>query len=319
MEKISVQFPDGQVQSYLKGITIQEIAASISSSLAKRAIVGKVDGQLVDMAQPLVKGGPLSILTLEDEEALDVLRHSTAHILAQALKHCFGDVKLGIGPVIEDGFYYDVKLTKSLSHEDLKMIEKEMNSIIEENLEIKRKVLSYQEARELFEQKGESFKLDILEDLEEGAEISIYQQGEFIDLCRGPHLSRTGLVKAFKLTHVSGAYWKGDQNNEVMQRVYGVAFRKNKELEEYLQLREEAEKRDHRRLGKQLELFMFSEEAPGMPFYLPKGQIIRNELEAFSRELQTKAGYEEVRTPFMMNQQLWEQSGHWDHYKENMY
>ncbi|MCG3421000.1 threonine--tRNA ligase [Oceanobacillus jordanicus] len=319
MEKISVQFPDGQVQSYSKGITIQEIAASISSSLAKRAIVGKVDGQLVDMAQPLGKGGPLSILTLEDEEALDVLRHSTAHILAQALKHCFGDVKLGIGPVIEDGFYYDVKLTKSLSHEDLKMIEKEMNSIIKENLEIKRRVLSYQEARKLFEQKGESFKLDILEDLEEGAEISIYQQGEFIDLCRGPHLPRTGLVKAFKLTHVSGAYWKGDQNGEVMQRVYGVAFRKNKELEEYLQLREEAEKRDHRKLGKQLELFMFSEEAPGMPFYLPKGQIIRNELEAFSRELQTKAGYEEVRTPFMMNQRLWEQSGHWDHYKENMY
>ncbi|MFD1174573.1 threonine--tRNA ligase [Oceanobacillus picturae] len=319
MEKISVQFPDGQVQSYSKGITIQEIAASISSSLAKRAIVGKVDGQLVDMAQPLVKGGPLSILTLEDEEALDVLRHSTAHILAQALKRCFNEVKLGIGPVIEDGFYYDVKLTKSLSHEDFKMIEKEMNSIIKENLEIKRRVLSYQEARELFEQKGESFKLEIVEDLEEDAEISIYQQGEFVDLCRGPHLPRTGLVKAFKLTHVSGAYWKGDQNNEVMQRVYGVAFRKNKELEEYLQLREEAEKRDHRKLGKQLELFMFSEEAPGMPFYLPKGQIIRNELEAFSRELQTKAGYEEVRTPFMMNQQLWEQSGHWDHYKENMY
>ncbi len=319
MEKISVQFPDGQVQSYSKGITIQEIAASISSSLAKRAIVGKVDGQLVDMAQPLVKGGPLSILTLEDEEALDVLRHSTAHILAQALKRCFNEVKLGIGPVIEDGFYYDVKLTKSLSHEDFKMIEKEMNSIIKENLEIKRRVLSYQEARELFEQKGESFKLEILEELEEDAEISIYQQGEFVDLCRGPHLPRTGLIKAFKLTHVSGAYWKGDQNNEVMQRVYGGAFRKNKELEEYLQLREEAEKRDHRKLGKQLELFMFSEEAPGMPFYLPKGQIIRNELEAFSRELQTKAGYEEVRTPFMMNQQLWEQSGHWDHYKENMY
>ncbi|WP_042220643.1 threonine--tRNA ligase [Oceanobacillus manasiensis] len=319
MEQISVQFPDGQVKDYAKGITIQEVASSISSSLAKKAIVGKVDGQLVDMTQPLVKGGPLSILTLEDEEALNVLRHSAAHILAQALKRCFDEVKLGVGPVIEDGFYYDVKLNQTLSKDDLNTVEKEMKRIINENLSINRRVVSSREARELFEERGESFKLEILEGLGENEEISIYQQGEFVDLCRGPHLPRTGMINAFKLTHVSGAYWKGDQDKDVMQRVYGIAFDKKKALEEYLQLREEAEKRDHRKLGKQLELFMFSEEAPGMPFYLPKGQIIRNELEAFSRELQTRAGYEEVRTPYMMNQRLWEQSGHWDHYKENMY
>ncbi|MFD2630387.1 threonine--tRNA ligase [Oceanobacillus kapialis] len=319
MERISIQFPDGQVNMYAKGITIQEVAASISGSLAKKAVVGRFNGQLLDMDSPLEVDGELAILSLEDDEGQEVMRHSTAHILAQALKRSFGNVELGVGPVIDNGFYYDVKLEKSLSQQDFSAIEKEMQHIIDENLPIKRMVLSLQEAKELFEARGESFKLELLEGFGENEEISIYQQGEFIDLCRGPHLPRTGLVKAFKLTHVSGAYWKGDQDNEVMQRIYGIAFRKKKELKEYLHLREEAEKRDHRKLGKQLDLFMFSEEAPGMPFYLPNGQIIRNELEAFSRKLQTKAGYEEVRTPFMMNQRLWEQSGHWEHYKENMY
>lgn len=316
---IKIQFLDGEIKEFPKGITVESIAESISSSLRKNAIVGKVDKQLVDLNYKLEKDARLSVLTLDSEEGLHVLRHSSAHVLAQAVKRLYGNVKLGIGPVIEDGFYYDLKLERSLTSDDLLAIEKEMENIINENLEIKRIEVSYGEGEKLFEEKGEPFKLEILKDIPKDEKITLYQQGEFIDLCRGPHLPSTGLIKAFKLTRVSGAYWRGNSQNEVLQRVYGVAFKKKKDLNEYLNCLEEAAKRDHRKLGKQLELFMFSEEAPGMPFYLPKGQIVRNELENFSRELQSNAYYDEVRTPFMMNQQLWEKSGHWDHYHENMY
>jgi threonyl-tRNA synthetase len=316
---INIQFPDGKRKEFPKGITVGSVAESISSSLRKNAIIGKVDGQLVDLTYKLEKDARLSILTLDTEEGLHVLRHSSAHVLAQAVKRLYGNVKLGIGPVIEDGFYYDLKLEQSLTSDDLLAIEKEMENIINENLEIKRIEVSYEEVENLFEEKGEPFKLEILKDIPNDEKITLYQQGEFIDLCRGPHLPSTGFIKAFKLTRVSGAYWRGDSQNEVLQRVYGVAFKKKKDLNEYLNFLEEAAKRDHRKLGKQLELFMFSEEAPGMPFYLPKGQIVRNELENFSREVQRNADYDEVRTPFMMNQQLWEKSGHWDHYHENMY
>ncbi|MFJ7362941.1 threonine--tRNA ligase [Peribacillus frigoritolerans] len=316
---IKVQFPDGQQKEYPQGITFESVAGSISSSLRKKAVAGKLDKQLVDLSHKLNKGGELSILTLDSDEGLQVLRHTSAHVLAQAVKRLYQNVELGMGPVVEDGFYYDFKLDHPLSSEDLQAIEKEMEHIISENLEIKRIEVTYEEAVKLFEGRGESFKLDIAKNIPNGEKLTLYQQGEFIDLCRGPHLPSTSFVKSFRLTRVSGAYWRGDNQNEVLQRVYGVAFRKNKDLQDHFKFLEEAAKRDHRKLGKQLELFMFSEEAPGMPFYLPKGQIIRNELEKFSRELQTEADYDEVRTPFMMNQRLWEQSGHWDHYHENMY
>lgn len=316
---IEIEFPDGSIKDFPKGITVEEVAESISASLRKNAVLGKVNEQLVDLSCKLEQDAKLSILTLDSEEGLHVLRHSSAHVLAQAVKRLYGNVKLGIGPVIEDGFYYDLKLEHSLTANDLKAIEKEMENIINENLEIKRIEVSYDEAQKLFEEKDEPFKLEILKDIPKGEKITLYQQGEFIDLCRGPHLPSTGFIKAFKLTRVSGAYWRGNSENEMLQRVYGVAFRKKKDVQEYLNFLEEAAKRDHRKLGKQLGLFMFSEEAPGMPFYLPKGQIVRNELEKFSRELQSNANYDEVRTPFMMNQELWEKSGHWDHYHENMY
>ncbi|WP_416825294.1 threonine--tRNA ligase [Ectobacillus polymachus] len=318
-ELIKIQFPDGRIKEFSKGITVANVAESISSSLRKQAVAGKVDEQLVDISYKLEQDAKLSVLTLDSEEGLHILRHSAAHVLAQAVKRLYGNVKLGIGPVIEDGFYYDVKLEHSLTSDDLHAIEKEMENIINENLEIKRMDVSYEDAEMLFEVKGEPFKLEILKDIPKDEKITLYQQGEFIDLCRGSHLPSTGFIKAFQLTHVSGAYWRGDSENEVLQRIYGVAFTKKKDLQEYLKFLKEAAVRDHRKLGKQLELFMFSEEAPGMPFYLPNGQIIRNELENFSRELQSSANYDEVRTPFMMNQRLWEQSGHWDHYHENMY
>ncbi|MGE7904870.1 threonine--tRNA ligase [Peribacillus sp. NPDC094092] len=316
---ITVRFPDGQQKEYPLGMTVESVAGSISSSLRKKAVAGKLDNQLVDLSHKLNEDADLSILTLDSDEGLQVLRHTSAHVLAQAVKRLYKNVELGMGPVVEDGFYYDFKLDHPLSPEDLQAIEKEMEHIISENLEIKRIDVTYGEAVRLFEGRGESFKLDIAKNIPNGEKLTIYQQGEFVDLCRGPHLPSTSFVKSFKLTRVSGAYWRGDNQNEVLQRVYGVAFRKKKDLQEHFEFLEEAAKRDHRKVGKQLELFMFSEEAPGMPFYLPKGQIIRNELEKFSRELQTEAGYDEVRTPFMMNQQLWEQSGHWDHYHENMY
>ncbi len=316
---VSIQLPDGQVKEYPKGTTVKEAAASISSSLEKKAAAGQVNGRLVDVSFKLEEDAELSIITLDSPEGLQVLRHTSAHVLAQAVKRLYGEASLGIGPVIEDGFYYDMKLDRSLTSGDLEAIEIEMKHIINENMDIKRIEVSYEEAEALFAEKGELFKLEILKDIPRGESMTLYQQGEFVDLCRGPHLPSTGMIKAFKLTRVSGAYWRGDSQNEVLQRVYGVAFQKKKDLEAHLHMLEEAAKRDHRKLGKQLELFMFSEEAPGMPFYLPKGQIVRNELERFSRELQTNAGYAEVRTPFMMNQRLWEQSGHWDHYRDNMY
>jgi len=256
---------------------------------------------------------------LDSEDGLEVYRHSSAHLLAQAVNRLYPKTKFGIGPVIEDGFYYDMDLPVTLTPEDLEKIEHEMKKIIQEDFPIRRKVVSREEALKIFNEIGDDLKMELINELPDDAEISIYEQGEFFDLCRGPHLPSTGKIKAFKLLNVAGAYWRGDSNRQMLQRVYGTSFPKEKDLKEYLNFLEEAKKRDHRKLGKELDLFMFSEEAPGMPFYLEKGMIVRNELENFSRKLQEKAGYKEVRTPFIMNQRLWEQSGHWDHYKENMY
>ncbi|WP_409344882.1 threonine--tRNA ligase [Paenibacillus sp. MBLB4367] len=319
--EISVILPDNSVKKVAAGTTLAQLAEAISPGLRKNAVAGKTDGKLVDLNAPLYEGAKTEIVTLDSEDGLAVYRHSTAHLLAQALKRIYGQkaVKLGIGPVIEDGFYYDVDLVSPISSDDLNRIEKEMERIAQEDLPILRREVSRPEAVRIFSELEDPLKLELIRDLPEEAVLSLYDQGEFLDLCRGPHLPSTGRIKAFKLLSVAGAYWRGDSNNRMLQRIYGTAFPKKSQLEEHLHRLEEAKKRDHRKLGKELGLFMFSEEAPGMPFYLPKGMIVRNELEAFSRELQSEADYEEVRTPLMMNRRLWEQSGHWDHYKDNMY
>ncbi|MGM2768484.1 threonine--tRNA ligase [Bacillus sp. PGP15] len=318
-QMIEIKFPDGSVKEFVKGITLEEIAGSISSSLKKKAVAGKVNDGLYDLRRNIEENAEVEIITLDSDEGVEIARHSAAHILAQAIKRIYGNVNLGVGPVIENGFYYDMDLTSSVNVEDLRKIEIEMKNIIKENVKIERVEVSREEAAKLFQEMNDRLKLELLEAIPDEESVTLYKQGEFVDLCRGPHLPSTGYLKAFQLTHVSGAYWRGDSNNQVLQRIYGVAFSSQKELEEYLHFVEEAAKRNHRKLGNELELFMFSEEAPGMPFYLPKGQIIRNELEAFLREIQKEYNYQEVRTPFMMNQEVWERSGHWGHYKDNMY
>ncbi|OPA43602.1 MULTISPECIES: threonine--tRNA ligase [Bacillus cereus group] len=318
-QMIEIKFPDGSVKEFVKGITLEEIAGSISSSLKKEAVAGKVNDGLYDLRRKIEENAEVEIITIDSNEGVEITRHSAAHILAQAVKRMYGDINLGVGPVIENGFYYDMDLPSSVNVEDLRKIEKEMKKIINENIKIERVEVSREEAAKLFQEMNDRLKLELLEAIPSGESVTLYKQGEFVDLCRGPHLPFTGYLKAFQLTHVSGAYWRGDSNNQVLQRIYGVAFSSQKELEEYLHFVEEATKRNHRKLGNELELFMFSEEAPGMPFYLPKGQMIRNELEAFLREIQKEYNYQEVRTPFMMNQEVWEKSGHWGHYKDNMY
>ncbi|WNS45400.1 threonine--tRNA ligase [Paenibacillus sp. MMS20-IR301] len=319
--EIQVTLPDGTNRRYSHNTTIAQVAESISASLRKNAVAGRIGGRLVGLDHRIDRDSLVEIILADSSDGLAILRHSTAHLLAQAIKRIYGEknVKLGIGPVIEDGFYYDIDIARPLSSEDLAAVEREMQSIIAENLPIIRRVVSYNEAVERFAQLEEPLKLELLRDLPKDEEISIYEQGEFSDLCRGPHLASTGRIKAFKLLSVAGAYWKGNADNQVLQRIYGTAFLKQAQLDEHLHRLEEAKKRDHRKLGKELGLFMFSEEAPGMPFYLPKGMFIRTELENFSREMQRQSGYEEVRTPLMMNNRLWEQSGHWDHYKDEMY
>ncbi|WP_141505468.1 threonine--tRNA ligase [Paenibacillus luteus] len=318
---IEITLPDGTVKEYQRGTTLAQIAESISMGLAKNAVAGKVDGKLVDLQREVNENSQIEIVTLDSPEGLEVYRHSTAHVMAQALKRIYGEqaVKLGIGPVIEDGFYYDIDIEKPLSSDDLSAIEAEMGRIVQENLPIVRSEVSREDAAALFARQEEPLKLELIRDLPEDAVITLYEQGEFVDLCRGPHLPSTGRVKAFKLQNVAGAYWRGNSDNKMLQRIYGTSFPKKAQLDEHLEMLEEAKKRDHRKLGKELELFMFSEEAPGMPFYLPNGMTIRTELENLIRGLQRQRDYDEVRTPFMMNRRMWEQSGHWDHYKDNMY
>ncbi|WP_062239802.1 threonine--tRNA ligase [Fictibacillus sp. FJAT-27399] len=317
--QISIQFPDGSEKKYPYGVSMDEIAVSISPGLKKKAAAGRIDDVLYDLSFSVERAAAVEILTLDSDEGINIMRHSAAHVLAQAVQRLYDNVKLGVGPVIENGFYYDMDVPVSITLEDLPAIEAEMNKIIKENKKIERIEVSRGEAVEYWRGKGDHLKLELLNDIPEDEKITFYKQGEFMDLCRGPHLPSTGLIKAFKLTSISGAYWRGDSENQMLQRIYGVAFSSKKELEEHLLFLEEAAKRDHRKLGKELDLFMFSEEAPGMPFFLPKGQLLRNELERFLREFQMSHSFEEVRTPLMLNQRLWEQSGHWDHYKENMY
>ncbi|OBZ11336.1 MULTISPECIES: threonine--tRNA ligase [Bacillales] len=318
---IAITLPDGTVKEYGQGTTVLQVAESISIGLRKNAVAGKVNGKLVDLSQPIDASSHVEIVTLDGADGLELYRHSTAHVMAQAIKRIYGEkaVKLGIGPVIEDGFYYDIDIEKPLSTDDLTAIEAEMSRIVQEDLPITRREVSREEATAFFAKLEEPLKLELIRDLPEASVITMYEQGEFVDLCRGPHLPSTGRIKAFKLLNVAGAYWRGNSDNKMLQRIYGTSFPKKAQLDEHLHLLEEAKKRDHRKLGKELELFMFSEEAPGMPFYLANGMTIRTELEDFIRELQRQRDYEEVRTPFMMNRRMWEQSGHWDHYKDNMY
>lgn len=316
---IVVTLQDGSKKEYPAQTTMIQIAESIHSGLKKNAVAAKVDGKLVDLNHELREDAEVSIITLDSEDGLYVYRHSTAHLMAQAVKRLYGSesVHLGVGPVIEDGFYYDMDLGHSITADDLIAIEREMQKIVQEDLPILRKEVGRKEAERIFQ--DDPYKMELIRELPEDEVISVYEQGEFVDLCRGPHLPSTGRIKAFKLMSVAGAYWRGDSDNKMLQRIYGTAFPKKSQLDEHLLLLEEAKKRDHRKLGKELGLFMFSEEAPGMPFFLPNGMIIRNELEQFARGLQFHRDYDEVRTPLMMNKRLWEMSGHWDHYKDNMY
>lgn len=316
-QEVVIQFPNGEQKSFAKGVTLTEIAKSIRPSLAKKSIVGSVNTTTTDLTEPILVDAEIRLYDAESPEGLSVLRHSTAHLLAQAVKRLYPDACFGVGPVIDYGFYYDIELAHTLIPEDLKKIEREMHRIVKEQKAITRKEVSREEAKQLF--KEDALKLELLDAIPEGEVITIYEQGEFIDLCRGPHVPTTQKLQHFKLLHVSGAYWRGDVNRQMLQRICGVAFASKEDLQAHFKFLEEAEKRNHRKLGKELELFMFSEEAPGMPFYLANGKVIRRELEHFLREVQTMYGYEEVETPLMMNQRLWEQSGHWQHYQEHMY
>lgn len=316
---IKITFPNGDIKEFAQGVTTEEIAGSISPGLRRRALAGKVNDQLVDIYTPITTDATIEIITSDSPEALDIYRHSSAHLLAHAVSRLYPEAKFGIGPTIDDGFYYDIDYPESFTPEDLVRIEKEMKRIIDENVPVKRQVLSREAALELFNAAGESYKVELISELPEDAEISIYKQGNFVDLCRGPHLPSTSGIKAFKLLNVAGAYWRGDSDRKMLQRIYGTSFFKSSDLKEYLDFLEEAKKRDHRKLGRELDLFSFSEEAPGMPFYNPNGMVIRNELENLWRHEHQLAGYQEIITPIMLDRKLWEQSGHWEHYHENMY
>ena len=319
MADVKIILPDGSAKEYAAGTTLGEAVKQLSNSLAKKVLAANVNGELTDLREELVDGSEVAFLTFEEDGGKHTLRHTASHILAQAVKRLWPEAKLAIGPAIDKGFYYDIDMEHTLTPEDLGKIEKEMSRIVKENLPITKSVMPRQEAIEFFKAKNEDYKVELIQDLPEDAVISCYSQGDFIDLCAGPHLASTGKVKAFKLQSIAGAYWRGDEKNKMLQRIYGTAFEKKEELDAYLHLLEEAAKRDHRKLGKELGLFVIKEEGPGFPFFLPKGMALRNELENFWREVHHDFDYEEIRTPIILSKHLWETSGHWDHYRENMY
>ena len=319
MADVKIILPDGSAKEYAAGTTLGEAVKQLSNSLAKKVLAANVNGELTDLREELVDGSEVAFLTFEEDGGKHTLRHTASHILAQAVKRLWPEAKLAIGPAIDKGFYYDIDMEHTLTPEDLGKIEKEMSRIVKENLPITKSVMPRQEAIDFFKAKNEDYKVELIQDLPEDAVISCYSQGDFIDLCAGPHVASTGKVKAFKLQSIAGAYWRGDEKNKMLQRIYGTAFEKKEELDAYLHLLEEAAKRDHRKLGKELGLFVIKEEGPGFPFFLPKGMALRNELENFWREVHHDFDYEEIRTPIILSKHLWETSGHWDHYRENMY
>lgn len=316
---VKIFLKDGKELDFEKEVPLFEAVKSISNSLAKNAVAASVDGELKDLRDPVKDGAHVEFFTKEDKEGLFTLRHTCSHVLAQALAHLYPGIKFAIGPAIDTGFYYDVDSDHVFSQDDFDAIEKEMAKIIKENLPLEKKVVSREEALAYFKENHQDYKVMLIEDLPEDAEISLYTQGDFTDLCAGPHVRSTGKIKAFKLMTVAGAYWRGDERNKMLQRIYGTAFYSKEELEHFLFVRAEAEKRDHRKLGKQLDLFSFHEEGPGFPFFHPKGMILRNLLMEYERELFKKYDYEEIMTPVILSKKLWLQSGHWDHYRENMY
>ena len=317
---ITITFPDGNKKEFEKGITGEEIAQSISPGLRRQSLAIKLDDEFIDLRRPLENGGKLEIITYRDQDGIDIMRHSTAHTMAQAIKRLYKDVKFGVGPVIEEGFYYDIDMEESLTPEDLPKIEKEMQRIIDENLEIVRTEVSREEAKEIFAEIGDNLKLELIDDIPEGETISIYKQGEFFDLCRGVHVPQTSKIKAFKLLSISGAYWRGDSKNKQLQRIYGTAFEKESQLKEHLRILEERKERDHRRLGKELELFTVSQKVgQGLPIWLPNGATIRRIVERYIVDLEEKLGYNHVYTPVLGSAELYKTSGHYDHYQDDMF
>ena len=318
---IKLTMPDGAVREAEAGISALDFVKSVSNSLAKKVLAVKINGETKDITTVLNSDAEIQFLTFEDADGRWALRHTGSHILAQAIKRVFKDenVQLAIGPAIDNGFYYDIDMEHRITEDDLKTIEKEMNKIVKENLKLERKEVSRQDALDMFAAAGETYKVELINDLPEDATISLYTQGEFTDLCAGPHVISTGKVKAIKVQSVAGAYWRGDVNRKMLQRVYATAFEKKDELDAYLHMLEEAAKRDHRKLGKELDLFSLHEEGPGFPFFHPNGMVIRNELINYWREVHRRYGYQEIKTPMILNRALWERSGHWAHYKDNMY
>ncbi len=315
---MKITLKDG-VREFENGMNALDIAGQLSQELKKQALAARMDGELVELVRPIDHDCTLEILTFEDDEAKRVLRHTASHVLAEAVKHLKPEAKLAIGPAIDNGFYYDFDVDEPFTPEFLTAVEKEMKKIIQKNDRLERFELPRAEALRFMEEKGEPYKVELINDLPADAVISFYRQGDFTDLCAGPHLPSTGKIKAFKLTSIAGAYWRGNEKNKMLQRIYGTAFTKKEDLDAYLQRIEEAKKRDHRKLGRDLDLFDIRDEGPGFPFFYPKGMILRNLLEDYWRQIHREAGYEEIRTPIMLNRALWERSGHWDHYKENMY
>lgn len=318
MEQINIQFPDGNKKVFDKGTTTEDIAQSISPGLRKKAVAGKFNGQLVDLTKPLETDGSIGIVTPGSEEALEVLRHSTAHLMAHAIKRLYGNVKFGVGPVIEGGFYYDFDIDQNISSDDFEQIEKTMKQIVNENMKIERKVVSRDEAKELFS--NDEYKLELIDAIPEDENVTLYSQGDFTDLCRGVHVPSTAKIKEFKLLSTAGAYWRGDSNNKMLQRIYGTAFFDKKELKAHLQMLEERKERDHRKIGKELELFTNSQlVGAGLPLWLPNGATIRREIERYIVDKEVSMGYDHVYTPVLANVDLYKTSGHWDHYQEDMF
>lgn len=319
-EMIKLSFPDGAVKEFPVGVTAEDVAASISPGLKKKAIAGKFNGEHYDLRRPMVEDGTIEIITQGSDDALEIMRHSSAHLMAQAIKRLYKDVKLGVGPVIEGGFYYDIDMEHSLTPDDLPLIEKEMKKIINENLEVVRKEVSRNEAVQIYKEIGDEYKLELIEAIPEEESVTIYEQGEFFDLCRGVHVPSTGKIKEFKLLSVAGAYWRGDSNNKMLQRVYGTAFFKKEELDEHLRMLEEAKERDHRKIGKELNLFTTSQlVGQGLPLWMPKGATIRRIIERYIVDKEVRLGYDHVYTPVLGNVDLYKTSGHWDHYQEDMF
>ena len=318
MSEINIKFPDGNVKGFEQGTTTEDIAQSISPGLRKKAVAGKFNGQLVDLTRPLEEDGDIEIVTPGSDEALEVLRHSTAHLMAQALQRLYGDVKFGVGPVIEGGFYYDIDTEHKISSDDFETIEKEMKQIVNENFKIERKVVSRDEAKEFF--KNDEYKLELIDAIPEDENVTLYSQGEFTDLCRGVHVPSTSKIKEFKLLSTAGAYWRGDSNNKMLQRIYGTAFFDKKDLKAHLKILEERKERDHRKIGKELELFTTNQDVgAGLPLWLPNGAVIRRELERYIVDKEVSMGYDHVYTPIMSKVDLYKKSGHWDHYQEDMF